>query len=232
MENTNKTFAYARVSTADQNTARQLDALATHIQSERDLFIDEQSGKDFNRPEYQRMKSCLRAGDTVMVASIDRLGRNYAEILNEWRDITKQRNCSIVVLDMPLLDTRRKNGCNDPTGTLIADIVLQLLAYVAETERNNIHKRQMEGIASAMKRGQRMGRPKIGFPKNFLPVYKKWQQGAVTAVQAMRELSLKPNTFYRLVNEYRANQKASDENERSETKKHGKAGNDTTPAKR
>jgi DNA invertase Pin-like site-specific DNA recombinase len=171
MEATSKTFAYARVSTPDQNTARQLDALDEHTQDERDLFIDKQSGKDFNRLEYLRMKAGLRSGDTVVITSIDRLGRNYAEILNEWRDITKQRKCNIVELDIPLLDTRSKSG-NDLTGTLIADIVLQLLAYVAETERGNIHKRQMEGIAAAMRRGQHMGRPRIGYPQEFAAVYK------------------------------------------------------------
>jgi len=201
-----KTFGYVRVSTADQNEQRQLDAIRTFVSNERDIFVDKQSGKDFQRSEYQRMKAGLRSGDTVVVKSIDRLGRNYTQIMREWREITQDKQCSIIVIDMPLLNTRDSPEGDGLTGRFIADLVLQILAYVAEGERNNIRQRQAEGIAAARKRGKKFGRPRIPFPPNFPDIYAKWASGGLTGVQAMKELSLKPNTFYRLVSEYRAKQ--------------------------
>ena len=190
-----KTFAYIRVSSVDQNLSRQLDSVKPFVTDERDIFTDKVSGKDFNRPKYKALKACLREGDLVVITSIDRLGRNYKEILNEWREITKEIKCDIFVIDMPLIDTRQSTNT---MGVLISDIVLQLLAFVAENERDNIRHRQAEGIAAAKSRGLKFGRPKIEKPANFDDVYKKWIDKDVTAVQAMKELNLKPNTFYRL----------------------------------
>lgn len=200
-----KVFGYARVSTADQNEQRQIDALKAYISEERDIFVDKQSGKDFNRKEYQRMRAGLRSGDTVIIKSIDRLGRNYSEIVREWRELTQDMQCHIAVIDMPLLDTRGSTCVDGITGKFIADLVLQILAYVADAERSNIRQRQAEGIASAKMRGKRFGRPRIDFPEEFPYVYERWVSGVITGVQAMKELSLKPNTFYRLTKAYKDN---------------------------
>lgn len=197
----NKVFGYARVSTKEQNEQRQIDALLTHVTSDRDIFIDKQSGKDFCREKYMAMKNSLRSGDTVIVQSIDRLGRNYNEILQEWRVITKELHCHIAVLDMPLLDTRTQPE-DGLTGQFIADLVLHILAYVAQNERENIRKRQRDGIDAAKRHGKRLGRPKIERPLEFGSVYRQWANKAITGVEAMRRLGLKPNTFYRFVSEY------------------------------
>ena len=157
-------YGYARVSTKEQNELRQLIALREFGLTDRAIFVDKQSGKDFDRRSYQRLLRKLKDGDTLVIKSIDRLGRNYEEILEQWRIITKEKGAAIVVLDMPLLDTRRNR---DLTGTLIADIVLQLLSYVAQTEREFIHQRQAEGIAAAKARGVKFGRPRKALPEGF-----------------------------------------------------------------
>ena len=193
------TFGYIRVSSKDQNEARQVEKMRELGVDERHIFIDKESGKDFNREQYQAMVTMLRDGDVLYVPSIDRLGRNYNEILTQWGVITKEKKADIVVLDMPLLDTR--NG-RDLTGTLISDIVLQLLSYVAQKERENIRTRQAEGIALAKANGVYKGRKPIEVDKEkFELVYGEVSRGERTNRYAMQKLGLKPNTYYRFVNE-------------------------------
>ena len=170
----NRYYGYVRVSTKEQNEDRQILALSDFPISRENLYTDKVSGKDFHRPQYQRMVKKLRKGDILVVKSIDRLGRNYEEILEQWRRLTKEKGVDIVVIDMPLLDTRNKN---DLTGTLIADIVLNLLSYVAQTERENMRQRQAEGIAAARKKGVKFGRPPIPVPEAFEKVSKRWENG-------------------------------------------------------
>lgn len=191
-------YGYVRVSSRDQNEDRQLIALSSLEIPERNIYMDKLSGKDFNRPQYRRLVRKLHKGDVLVVASIDRLGRNYEEILEQWRIITKEKQADVVVLDMPLLDTR--NG-RDLTGTLIADIVLQLLSYVAQTERENIRKRQAEGIAAAKLRGVRFGRPVKQSPDNFSEIYATWKAGMISGREAGRCLMVTHNTFFRWVRE-------------------------------
>ena len=185
-------YGYARVSTKDQNAERQLIALAPYEIPPENLFLDRQSGKDFERPAYKRLLRRLRPRDVLMVKIIDRLGRNYEEILEQWRLLTKKKHVDIFVLDMPLLDTRKGK---DLTGTLIADVVLQLLSYVAQTERENIRQRQAEGIAAAKARGVRFGVPAMEIPTEFYPLHTKWQDGEYSARQAARQLGVDPKTF-------------------------------------
>ena len=185
-----KVYGYVRVSSRDQNEARQIDVMKAYGVDE--IFMDKQSGKDFNRPEYQRLLARLSATDTLVVKSIDRLGRDYAEILAQWRRITKEIGAAIVVLDMPLLDTRNNR---DLTGTLISDIVFQLLSYVAETERNYIHQRQAEGIAAAKARGVKFGHPGKAKPEGFDELVAAWQRGEVSAREAGRRLGISHCTF-------------------------------------
>ena len=187
-----QTYGYIRVSTREQNEARQLDALYKAGVEEKKIYMDKQSGKDFDRQGYQRLLHRLRPGDTLFVKSIDRLGRNYNEILEQWRLITKEKNAAIVVLDMPLLDTRQDR---DLTGTLIADIVLQLLSYVAQTEREFIHQRQAEGIAAAKARGVKFGRPYKELPAGFQEVKARWERGELSARAAGKELHIAHSTF-------------------------------------
>jgi len=194
---TSKVFGYARVSTADQNEGRQIEALKEAGVDERFIFIDKTSGKDFNRDEYKVLIRALREGDTLIIKSIDRLGRNYNEIIDQWKTITKEIKANIKVLDLPLLDTSTK--AQDLTGTLISDIVLQLLSYVAETERLNIRQRQAEGIRLAKEGGKHLGRPRAEFPPNFDTVYQSWKREEITAKTAMEKLDLKRTTFYKLV---------------------------------
>lgn len=184
------TYGYIRVSTREQNEARQVIALREFGVDR--VFMDKQSGKDFNRPEYQALLKQLRSGDVLVVKSIDRLGRNYAEILEQWRTITKEIGASIVVLDMPLLDTRSNR---DLTGTLIADIVLQLLSYVAETERSFIRQRQKEGIAAAKAKGTKFGPPQRPRPAGFEALVESWKCGEVSAREAGRRLGVPHTTF-------------------------------------
>lgn len=186
------TYGYARVSTKDQNEARQLIAMHAFGIDDKHIFMDRQSGKDFNRPQYLRLIRRLRAGDTLVIKSIDRLGRNYNEIIEQWRIITKEKQVGIVVLDMPLLDTRQGR---DLTGTLIADIVLQLLSYVAQTEREFIRTRQAEGIAAAKAKGVRFGaRPKER-PEEFNVCYAAWKAGRLSARAAAKQLQVSHPTF-------------------------------------
>ncbi len=187
-----KTYGYVRVSSRDQNEARQLVAMKEFGVPDDNIFMDKQSGKDFNRPSYARLMKKLRPGDVLVVKSIDRLGRNYDEILEQWRIITKEKQAAIVVLDMPLLDTRSNR---DLTGTLIADIVLQLLSYVAETERAFIRQRQAEGIAAAKARGQRFGRPAKDRGEEYEACVTQWKEGTLSAAQASRRLGVSHNTF-------------------------------------
>lgn len=187
-------YGYARVSTREQNELRQLVALEQFGLGEKQIFVDKQSGKDFARQNYRRLVRKLKPGDTLVIKSIDRLGRNYTEILEQWRLITKEKRAAIVVLDMPLLDTRQSR---DLTGTLIADIVLQLLSYVAQTEREFIHQRQAEGIAAAKANGVRFGRPLIEQPESFPAVKALWASGGISAREAARQLGISAKTFAR-----------------------------------
>lgn len=188
-------YGYARVSSRDQNLDRQLDALTAAGVPPARTYTDHASGKDFERPAYRKLMRRLREGDTLVVTSIDRLGRNYNEILEEWRRITKDRGAAIVVLDMPLLDTRERAG--DVTATLIADIVLQLLSYVAQVERENIKQRQAEGIAAARARGVRFGRPRKEPPPAFGAVRTEYEAGTLTKRSAASKLGVCPATFTR-----------------------------------
>ena len=185
-------YGYARVSTKEQHEERQLIALTGFGIEESAIFVDKQSGKDFERTQYRRLIRKLKDGDTLVVKSIDRLGRNYEEILEQWRIITKEKHAAIVVLDMPLLDTRQNR---DLTGTLIADIVLQLLSYVAQTEREFIRQRQAEGIAAAKSKGVRFGRPPSPLPENFHSVYQKWRSGKMTGTEAAQQCGMPLSTF-------------------------------------
>lgn len=178
-------YGYARVSTKEQNEERQLIALTAFGVAADAIFVDKQSGKDFERMQYRKLIRKLKDGDTLVVKSIDRLGRNYDEILEQWRVITKEKRAAIVVLDMPLLDTRQNR---DLTGTLIADIVLQLLSYVAQTEREFIRQRQAEGIAAAKARGVQFGRRPMQRPENFQVLRQKWEYGEISARQAAAQL--------------------------------------------
>lgn len=187
-------YGYVRVSTREQNEARQLDALAPYEIPQKNLFVEKKSGKDFDRPVYKRLMKRLRPGDLLIVKSIDRLGRNYDEILEEWRHITREIGADVLILDMPLLDTRTKG--RDLTGTFIADLVLQILSYVAQTERENIRRRQMEGIAAAKRQGVRFGRPTLPLPDNFNAIHKAWRKKKLTLKQAARECDMPEGTFY------------------------------------
>lgn len=197
-----KSYGYARVSTKDQHEDRQVLALTKCCIARSDIYVDKQSGKDFNRPAYQRLMKKIRPGDTLFIKSIDRLGRNYEEILEQWRFITKEIAADIVVLDMPLLDTRQKK--QDLTGTFIADLVLQILCYVAETERAFNRKRQAEGIAVAKTKGIRFGRPPRERPELFSALYEAWQRDEISARAAARELGITHRTFGLWAKEYSA----------------------------
>lgn len=191
------TYAYIRVSSRDQNEERQIVAMHDFGVEDKQIYLDKQSGKDFDRPQYQKMMRKLKTGDTLVIKSIDRLGRNYDEILTQWRVITKQKKVAVVVLDMPLLDTRQDR---DLTGTLIADIVLQLLSYVAQTERDFIRQRQQEGIAAAKARGVKFGRAPMEKPAAFEEISVLWWQGKISAREASRQLHVTHKTFLRWVN--------------------------------
>lgn len=191
-ETTEKLYGYIRVSTKDQNEDRQKLAMFDFGVSEKNLYTDKQSGKDFERPGYQKLMRKIKPGDTLVIKSIDRLGRNYEEILEQWRTITRDKKAAIVVLDMPLLDTRQGR---DLTGTLIADIVLQLLSYVAQTEREFIRQRQAEGIAAAKARGVHMGRAPMEIPEEFTPVYDQWKRGEISGRGAAKKLGVAQHTF-------------------------------------
>lgn len=193
--NTGKTYGYARVSTREQNLDRQMAALESFGVDSSDVFADKASGADFERPRYRALMRKLAPGDTLVVKSIDRLGRNYDEILDEWREITRDRGVAIVVLDMPLLDTR--DQLEGVTGALIGDIVLQLLSYVAQVERESIRQRQAEGIAAARARGVQFGRPRKERPKAWADVRDAHLRGGLTIRQAAEVLGISPSTFRR-----------------------------------
>ena len=195
------TYGYIRVSSKDQNEDRQRVAMHDAGVDEQHIFMDKQSGKDFDRPGWRRVLRKLKPGDTLIVKSIDRLGRNYDEILDQWRFITKEKDTHIVVLDMPLLDTRQ--GC-DLTGTLIADIVLQLLSYVAQTEREFIRQRQAEGIAAAKARGEHLGRRPKEKPDDYPVIYGLWQSGELSARGAATRLGVNHKTFLKWAHEQSA----------------------------
>ena len=195
----NQIYGYIRVSSRDQNEDRQRIAMHEAGVPERCIFMDKQSGKNFERPGYRRLLKKLKPGDTLIIKSIDRLGRNYDEILEQWRLITKEKQAAIAVLDMPLLDTRQGR---DLTGTLIADIVLQLLSYVAQTEREFILQRQAEGIAAAKKRGVHFGRKPMERPAAFENVYQEWEKGKLSARAAAVTLHISHTTFLRWVKEF------------------------------
>lgn len=185
-------YGYIRVSTKEQNADRQIIAMnKLHIQK-KNLFIDKQSGKDFVRPQYLKLLQKLKKDDLLYIKSIDRLGRNYSEILEQWRILTKNRKIDIVVIDMPLLDTRRGK---DLMGTFLSDIVLQVLSFVAENERTNIKQRQAEGIAAAKARGVKFGRPATPLPNNFVQVYTVWKNGKITGTAAAKLCNMPLSTF-------------------------------------
>lgn len=195
----NKTFGYARVSSKEQNIGRQLESLRAAGVNERDIFIDKQSGKDFSRPAYQTLKNHLREGDTLIIHSLDRFGRNKELILKEWNEITKEIKAHIVVLNMPLLDTRKYESS---VSDLITSIVLQVLSWLAEEERTYIKTRQAEGISVAKAEGTKFGRPRAEITDQFIDVYQIWKAGNITAVEAMRRLEMPKPTFYKLVKRY------------------------------
>lgn len=192
-------YGYARVSTREQNLDRQILVMREFGLTERQIYREKQSGKDFERPEYRRLLKKLKPGDTLVIKSIDRLGRNYDEILEQWRIITKEKQAAIVVLDMPLLDTRQGR---DLTGTLIADIVLQLLSYVAQTEREFIRQRQAEGIAAAKANGVHFGRTAIEPPEQFGDVYLEWANRTISAREAARKLNISHQTFLKWAKDF------------------------------
>lgn len=186
-------YGYIRVSTREQNEDRQRLALAALPVPKENIYMDKQSGKDFERPQYRRLVRRLRRDDLLYVKSIDRLGRNYSEILEQWRMLTKEKGVDIAVLDMPLLDTRRGK---DVMGTFLSDIVLQVLSFVAENERDNIRQRQAEGIAAAKARGVRFGRPPLPLPDNFHMLHQAWRGQKITLRQAARACGMPTGTFY------------------------------------
>ena len=194
--NTN-TYGYVRVSSKDQNEARQMHAMAEYQIPPKNIFMDKQSGKDFERPQYKRLMRKLKQGDLIIVHSIDRLGRNYDEILEQWRVITKEKQADIYVLDFPLLDTRSRVGEGDLTGRFVSDLVLQTLAYVAQKEQESIRKRQAEGIAAAKARNVHFGRRAMEKPTEFQEFRRQWMRGEISAREAARQLNISHNTFLR-----------------------------------
>lgn len=196
----NQTYGYIRVSSVDQNEMRQLLALHQKNVAKKNIFTDKQSGKDFDRPQYQKMVRKLRAGDLLYILSIDRLGRNYEEIQNQWRILTKEIGIDICVLDMPLLDTR--NG-KDLMGTFIADLVLQILSFVAQSERENIRTRQAQGIAAAKEKGIKFGRPQVEIPNNFGEIVQAWEKKQLPFRSMLEQCGMSEATFYRKLSQHR-----------------------------
>lgn len=199
-------YGYARVSTTDQNLDRQLTQLREYIKDDRYIITDKASGKDFNRKGYNALVGTeataplLHENDLLIICSLDRLGRNYTEIKQQWEYITNTLKANIKVLDMPLLDT--STAANNLDGRFIADLVLQILSYTAEKERENIKKRQRQGIDTAKANGKHLGRPQAQYPENWEPIYNNWKSGAITATAAMEQLGMKRTTFYKLVKQY------------------------------
>jgi DNA invertase Pin-like site-specific DNA recombinase len=199
-----KTYGYIRVSTAEQCEDRQTAAMSEHGISTENIYTDKISGKDFNRPAYTELAKKLKAGDLLFIKSIDRLGRNYEDVQNQWRMLTKEKGVDIAVIDMPLLDTRLNK---DLMGTFIADLVLQILSFVAQNERETIRKRQAEGIKAARARGVHLGRPTKKPPENFIETVKLWERGKLMTKEALKLTELTENTFYRRYREYKATNK-------------------------
>lgn len=193
-------YGYVRVSSIDQNEKRQLVVMGEKNVPNKNIYIDKQSGKDFERPQYKKLVNELRLGDLLYILSIDRLGRNYEDIQKQWRILTKDIGIDICVIDMPLLDTR--NG-KDLMGTFIADLVLQILSFVAQSERENIKKRQAQGIAAAKTNGVRFGRPKKDTPDNFEEIIKEWTQKRLSFIEVLKLCNMSEATFYRRLREYR-----------------------------
>lgn len=196
MEESAMDYGYIRVSSMDQNEDRQRLAMEQAAIPKRNIYMDKQSGKDFDRPQYKRLVHRLKSGDLLYVVSIDRLGRNYEEIQRQWRILTKDIGIDICVLDMPLLDTR---SGKDLMGTFIADLVLQILSFVAQSERENIRRRQAEGIAAAKKRGVQFGRPRAEVPEDFAAIVQEWKKGCITMDEALQKSQISKSTFYRRV---------------------------------
>lgn len=194
-----KIYGYVRVSSTDQNEDRQMIAMSDNNVPKGNIYIDKQSGKDFERPQYKKLIKKLKAGDLLYILSIDRLGRNYEDIQKQWRILTKDIGIDICVIDMPLLDTR--NG-KDLMGTFIADLVLQILSFVAQSERENIKKRQAQGIAAAKAKGVKFGRPEVPMPDDFDKYIYKWEKGQITTTEILKITGLTKSTFYRKVREY------------------------------
>jgi len=198
-----KKFGYMRVSSKDQNEARQFKELLEFRINERDIYLDKQSGKNFAREQYLLLRDRqLRKDDLLVITSIDRFGRNYQEILEEWRYITKVIGADIHVLDMPILDTRQRGGTEDPMGSLINDIILQLLSYVADRERTNIRQRQREGIIVAQEKGIKFGRPIMDFPEGWDELYEKWKAKEIRTIEFYEQLGIHKSTFYVMVERY------------------------------
>ena len=197
-------YGYVRVSSTDQNEDRQMLALRKQNIAEKNIYIDKLSGKDFNRPSYKRLIRKLRARDLLYILSIDRLGRNYEEIQNQWRVLTKEIGADICVIDMPLLDTRQGK---DLMGTFIADLVLQILSFVAQSERENIRKRQLQGIAAAKAKGVRFGRPEKEIPSEFISLIRKWEQKKITLAEILNRCQISESTFYRRLRKVRIKNK-------------------------
>ena len=202
-----KNYGYIRVSTREQNEDRQVLAMKEMPIPDANIFMDKQSGKDFERPQYKRMVKKLKRDDLLYVKSIDRLGRNYGEILEQWRILTKEKGVDIVVLEMPLLDTRRGK---DLMGTFLSDIVLQVLSFVAENERSNIKQRQAEGIAAAKAKGVRFGRPEIELPDNFMGLVSEWENKKIRLSNILEVCQISKATFYRRLQQCRQNDKKCD----------------------
>lgn len=197
-------YGYVRVSSTDQNEDRQMLALQKQNIAEKNIYIDKLSGKDFNRPAYKKLIKKLKSGDLLYILSIDRLGRNYEEIQNQWRVLTKEIGADICVIDMPLLDTRQGK---DLMGTFIADLVLQILSFVAQNERENIRKRQLQGIAAAKAKGVRFGRPEKEIPPEFVSLIREWEKKKITLAEILKMCQISESTFYRRLREYRIKNK-------------------------
>jgi len=193
-------YGYMRVSSTDQNEGRQRIAMQENAVPRENLYMDKQSGKNFERPQYKRMLRRMRPGDLLYVLSIDRLGRNYEEVQQQWRLLTKEKGVDICVIDMPLLDTRQGK---DLMGTFIADLVLQILSFVAQNERENIRKRQEQGIAAAKARGVKFGRPGVQAPNNFGQIVNQWERKQISFRDALKQCDMSESTFYRRLREYR-----------------------------
>ena len=197
-------YGYVRVSSTDQNEDRQMLALKKQNIADKNIYIDKLSGKDFNRPAYQKLIKKLKSGDLLYILSIDRLGRNYEEIQNQWRVLTKEIGADICVIDMPLLDTRQGK---DLMGTFIVDLVLQILSFVAQSERENIRKRQLQGIAAAKAKGVHFGRPEKEIPSEFISLIRKWEQKKITLAEILNRCQISESTFYRRLRKVRIKNK-------------------------